>query len=105
MAIEEIDVDQLAARLDAGARLIDVREPHEFDEARVPLAESVPLGTVADELDRFRGDRPPLVICRSGGRSRQACELLADLGIEATNVAGGTLAWVASGRAVSTGPA
>jgi rhodanese-related sulfurtransferase len=38
------------------------------------------------------------VICRSGGRSLRACEFLADQGLEAINVAGGTMAWITSGR-------
>ena len=38
------------------------------------------------------------VICQGGGRSRRAAEFVADHGIEAVNVAGGTGAWVASGR-------
>ncbi len=105
MAIEEITVGELAERLAAGARLIDVREPSEFDEARVPGAALVPLGTVPGRLDAFDGDDAPLLICRSGARSLQACEFLADRGIAAVNVAGGTLAWIASGREVATGPA
>jgi rhodanese-related sulfurtransferase len=40
------------------------------------------------------------VICRSGGRSLRACEFLAEQGVEAVNVAGGTLAWQLSGREV-----
>ncbi len=102
MAIDEITVDQLAEVLPAGARLIDVREPHEYDEARVPGALLVPLATVPDQVDLFRGDGPTYVICAAGGRSMRACEYVAAHGVEAVNVAGGTKAWIASGRAVES---
>lgn len=103
MSIEEITVDELAERLAGGVRLIDVREPDEYAEARVPGAVLVPLGTVAGQVDRFRGDGPAYVICRSGARSMSACELVGALGVEAVNVAGGTLAWIATGRSVESG--
>lgn len=105
MAIEEVTVDQLADLLAGGARLIDVREPIEYDEARVGGGVLIPLGTVPERVEEFRGDAPVYVICRSGGRSMQACEFVAEHGIEAVNVAGGTLAWIASGRDVASGTA
>ena len=105
MTIHEITVDELAAAIDAGAPVIDVREPAEFEAARVPQAVLVPLGTVPDNVQAFRHDGPTYVICRSGGRSMQACEFLAGHGVDVVNVAGGTMAWVASGRDVATGPA
>ena len=53
MTIQEISVDELATIIKQGGRVIDVREPAEFDEARVPGAQLVPLGTVPDQLDAF----------------------------------------------------
>lgn len=100
MPIEEITVDELAEVLAGGARLIDVREPHEYEEGRVPGAQLVPLATVPDQVELFRGDGPTYVICAAGGRSMRACEFVAAHGVEAVNVAGGTKAWIASGRDV-----
>lgn len=105
MAISEVGVDELEAHLAAGARLVDVRETDEYVDGHVPGAVHVALGTVPDSIDRFRGEGPLLLICRSGGRSLRACEFLEQHGIEAINVAGGTLAWIASGRPVTTGNA
>ena len=105
MAIEEISVDQLADLLADGARVVDVREPGEFEEARVPGAILVPLGTVPTHVDEFLGDGTTYVICKSGGRSMQACEFVAAQGANVVNVAGGTMAWIASGRDVTTGTA
>jgi len=98
MAISEITVDDLDERLAEGARLIDVRQPYEFEEARVAGAVLVPMATVPDNVEAFRGDDPVYVICKTGNRSLRVCEFLAAQGIEAVNVAGGTLAWMRSGR-------
>lgn len=105
MTIKEISVDELAAIIEQGGRVIDVREPSEFDEARVPGSVLVPLGTVPHQVDQFRGPDTTYVICRSGGRSMKACEFVAAQGADAANVAGGMLAWIASGRDVASGPA
>jgi len=103
VAIQEIDIDRLAEIIEAGGRVVDVREPDEYAEGHVPTAVLVPLATVPDHVDAFTGEGPTYVICRSGGRSMRACEFLAAQGgvdIEVVNVAGGTLAWIASGRDV-----
>lgn len=104
--IAEIDVDELARRLDAGATLLDVREVDEYREAHVPGAVLLPLSELPDRIEDVPaagGGSPLLVICRSGGRSMRAAELLATAGIEAVNVAGGTTAWMSSGRDVIIG--
>ena len=101
--ISEIDADELAVCMDEGGRLVDVREPDEYVAGHVPGAVSVPLVTVPDRLDAFAGDGPTYVICQAGGRSRRACELVAAHGIDAVNVAGGTGAWLRSGRPVVVG--
>lgn len=103
MAISEVSVEELEHALARGARLIDVREPDEYADGHVPGAVLIALGTVADRIDVFRGDGPTYVICRSGARSMKACELVHDTGIDVANVAGGTLAWITTGRAVVSG--
>ncbi len=105
MTIHEITIDELATIIDDGGRVVDVREPHEFEQARVPGAILVPLATVPQNIAAFHGEGPTYVICRSGGRSMQACEFLAARGADVANVAGGTVAWIASGRDVVSGPA
>lgn len=105
MTIHEITIDDLAAAMENGGRVIDVRESDEFEAARVPGATLIPLSTVPQHVDAFMGDATTYVICRSGGRSMQACEFVAAQGADVANVAGGTLAWIASGRDVVSGPA
>jgi adenylyltransferase/sulfurtransferase len=56
-------------------QLIDVREPHEYDEANLG-ATLIPLGQVKDQVDRIERDKPVVVHCRSGKRSAQAIQYL-----------------------------
>lgn len=103
MAIAEVTVDELEPKLLSGALLIDVREIGEYQSGHLPGAVHVALGSVPDSIDSFRGDGPAYVVCRSGARSMRACEFLADHDIEAINVAGGTLAWIETGRSTVLG--
>lgn len=105
MAIAEIDIEQFAVQVAAGARVIDVREPDEYAAGHVPGAQLIPLDTVAANLDRFAGDGPTYLICRSGARSMRACELASSQGHDVVNVTGGTMAWVESGREAIQGDA
>ncbi|HEX4867326.1 MAG TPA: rhodanese-like domain-containing protein [Acidimicrobiales bacterium] len=101
--IPHIDVRELAERRAAGAPLIDVREENEFAEGHAPGAQLIPLGQVAERIAEIPTDQTVYVICRSGGRSGKAVEHLRAHGVDAVNVAGGTLAWVEAGQAVETG--
>ncbi|MGK2949848.1 MAG: rhodanese-like domain-containing protein [Acidimicrobiales bacterium] len=93
----EIDVAELAAARSGGAPLIDVREADEFGQARVPGAQPIPLGEVPDRVDEVPRDGTVYVICARGGRSAKAVEFYRTRGIDAVNVAGGTLAWIDAG--------
>ena len=103
MSIQEISVDELATRLDAGAVLVDVREPHEIAEVRVPGVHAIPLGQLVGRMGEIPEASEVYVICRSGHRSAKACEQLIAAGRPAVNIAGGTIAWVDSGRATESG--
>ena len=104
MAIQEVDTDRLADLLVEGVRVIDVREPAEFEQARLQGSTLIPLATVPQHLDAFRGDGPTYVICRSGGRSMQACKFLTEQGVDVVNVTGGLMAWISSARDYVSGP-
>lgn len=103
MDIPQIDIASLAAQLDAGGRLIDVRQPDEYAEVHVPGAVLIPLADVPDRIEAFAGDGPVYVICRSGARSGRAVEFLRSHDVDAVNVIGGTVAWVESGAATVSG--
>jgi rhodanese-related sulfurtransferase len=100
----QVSVAELDAALAAGAFLLDVREPAEWVEARVGGGVLVPLGEVPQRAGEVPTDTTVYVICRSGGRSLKAVDFLRAQGLDAVNVAGGTLAWIDSGRPVASGP-
>lgn len=105
--VPEASVDELAEHLDAGGLLLDVRNPDEWAAQRVPGVPLIPLAELAQRIDDVphpsSGGRL-FVICRTGARSARAVSFLRDHGIDAVNVAGGTVAWVGAGRPVDTGP-
>lgn len=103
MPVSEIDVDKLQSLDPPSLQLIDVREPDEFEDARVPGALLIPLMTVPERMDDLDTTKPLYIICASGGRSMNAAEYLSERGHDAVNIAGGTKAWIASGKAFDAG--
>ena len=100
----EVDVETFADALAGGADVIDVREPDEYAEAHIPGAKLIPLGQLGSRLQELPEGRPLYVVCAVGGRSlRAATALQNQAGVETISVAGGTKAWIASGRDVATG--
>lgn len=105
MEIQQIGVDALAERLATGAVVVDVRTAQEYEEAHVPGVLHLPLSELPERVGRIPAADEVLVICRSGQRSAAACEFLSNCGRNAVNVAGGTNAWIESGRPVESGAA
>ncbi len=98
MAIPELDPAALAERRKAGEELllIDVREPFEAELARIEGARLIPLGELEAALPGLEAwrDRPVVIHCHHGGRSRTACQLLRDRGFgRVENLRGGIEAW------------
>lgn len=102
--LREVSLEELDAARRGGGRVIDVRESHEYVEGHVPGAELMPLRIVPARVQDLPRSRPVYVICASGGRSAQAADHLRRAGIDARSVAGGTTAWIRSGRPLATGP-
>ncbi len=98
-----IDIETLSSELRAGAPVFDVRQPDEYEEAHVPGVTLIPLDDVPDRVAEFPTDRTVYVICKSGGRSANAVGFLREQGLDAVNVAGGTMAWIEAGKPVDTG--
>lgn len=84
-------------------QVIDVREQFEYVDGHVPGATWIPMALVPLRSQDFAGADPAYVICRTGNRSGQVVSWLANNGIHAINVDGGTLAWQRAGEAVATG--
>lgn len=92
--IEQISVTELQAAQQAGpVTLIDVREQAEYESGHVPGAEWIPMALVPLRADELTGRQPVYLICRTGNRSGQVALFLAQRGIRAINVDGGTEAW------------
>jgi sulfur-carrier protein adenylyltransferase/sulfurtransferase len=95
-AIPGMSPHELKRKMDAGEalELIDVREPFEYEIARIEGAKLIPLGDIAERLDELNRDRPIVVHCHSGMRSAQAARLLQQRGFgDVYNLEGGIDAW------------
>lgn len=91
----QLPVEQVRARLDE-VRLVDVREPYEFEAGHITGIEHVPLDRLGAALDPRPGE-PIVFVCRSGARSGMAAMALRRHGIDAWSLDGGMLAWEATG--------
>ena len=95
----EVDPQDVKRRLDSGEKLhlIDVREPHEFAQAKIEGAMLVPMRSVPGELqdlDARAGEGPLIVYCHHGVRSLNVVHWLRQQGVEACqSMAGGIEAW------------
>ena len=98
--MENITVEELKARLDAGEKLrvLDVGEPNEYSEYNLG-GKLLPLGKIqgmqTEEIDDWK-DEEVIVHCRSGQRSVTAAQFMEMQGCKnVKNVLGGALAWKA----------
>jgi rhodanese-related sulfurtransferase len=94
----EIDVIALAARLATGerTRLVDVREPWEFERVRIAGSVNIPLGELAARAHEIPHDPTAMIvtICHHGVRSLRAHALLVREGRgEVRSLTGGVDAW------------
>lgn len=92
----DLHPDEFAAWRDAGREvtLVDCREPWEHALVSLPGALLIPLGTLADRADEVPRDKPVVVYCHHGVRSRHGAHLLRMRGVvEARSLAGGIDHW------------
>lgn len=99
-----INVEEAYQKREAGAFLLDVREPDEWQEKHIPDAALIPLDHLAENLDKLPRDQEIVIYCHSGKRSLQALEILQQAGFEnAVSMNGGINDWGASGYEVESG--
>jgi adenylyltransferase/sulfurtransferase len=78
-------------------RLVDVREPYEYQAGHLAGAINIPLGELPGRLAEVAPASTAVFICRSGGRSLAACQMALAAGMPApVNLEGGMLAWAAA---------
>lgn len=94
-----------AAVSGGGACLLDVREPWEWRDRRIPGAVLIPLVELPNRRGELPADGDVYVYCRVGRRSRHAVEYLRSSGrARSANVAGGINAWEAAGLPLAEQP-
>ncbi|TBR60512.1 molybdopterin-synthase adenylyltransferase MoeB [Mastigocladus laminosus UU774] len=101
MELSEMTVQELKQLLDSGSDnfvLLDVRNPHEYEIAKIPGSVLIPLpdienGSGVDKVQELVNGHRLIVHCKSGMRSAKALGILKQAGIDGTNVKGGILAW------------
>jgi sulfur-carrier protein adenylyltransferase/sulfurtransferase len=99
--LTEMTVTELKALIDSGADdfvLIDVRNPNEYDIAKIPGSVLIPLpdieqGKGIEQVKAALNGHRLIAHCKMGGRSAKALSILKEAGIEGTNVKGGIQAW------------
>jgi adenylyltransferase/sulfurtransferase len=95
--LEEITATELNARRLRGDRIqiIDVREPHEFDIAKIPGTKLIPLNHVVTRMNEIDPEVETIVHCKGGVRSAKAIQALKRAGFSGRliNLKGGITAW------------
>jgi adenylyltransferase/sulfurtransferase len=99
--MQEITVQELKQLLDKGAKdfvLLDVRNPSEYEIAKIPGSVLVPLSEIengqgVEKVKELLNGHRLIAHCKFGSRSTKALGILKDAGIEGTNVKGGISAW------------
>ncbi|MEU1576706.1 rhodanese-like domain-containing protein [Streptomyces collinus] len=102
MTHNALTAEQASARLHE-LTVIDVRTPGEYATGHLPDAHNIPLDRLDAALPALRttaerGDL--LVVCASGARSAEACRRLAEAGVPAATLTGGTSTWTQLGHDV-----
>ncbi|WP_182199955.1 rhodanese-like domain-containing protein [Paraliobacillus salinarum] len=93
--MKQISADALAEKLQnkENVNIIDVREDFEVAEGKIPEAIHIPLGEIEKRVNELDKNEHYYLVCRSGGRSGNACGFLDSQGFDVTNMTGGMLAW------------
>jgi sulfur-carrier protein adenylyltransferase/sulfurtransferase len=93
----DITATELKQRLDRGDRLkiVDVREPNEYQINRIAGSVLIPLGDVPRRYAELDPDEEVVVQCKMGGRSAKAADFLRSVGFKRVlNLKGGILDWI-----------
>ncbi len=96
MSIQQITPLQLQQKRtqQPDLKILDVREPHEFEFAHIVDSILIPLSLIPLKIEELNRDEDLVVLCHHGVRSMMACRFLAKEGFENLyNLAGGIDAW------------
>ena len=92
--ISQEEAQEIMKRED-GYLILDVRRQDEFDAGHIPGAVLIPNETIEDTPPPQLPDKDQLILiyCRSGNRSKQAAQKLADMGYTGIYEFGGINTW------------
>jgi adenylyltransferase/sulfurtransferase len=93
----EITSVELKKRLDRGdaIKIVDVREPNEYQINRIPGSQLIPLGDIPKRYEELNRNDEIVVQCKSGVRSGKAADFLRSVGFtRVLNLKGGILDWI-----------
>ena len=93
----EISAVDLKARLDRGdaLRIVDVREPQEYQINRIAGSVLIPLGDVPKRYLELDPNQEIVLLCKAGISSRKAADFLRSVGFtRVLNLTGGILDWI-----------
>ena len=83
--------------------VLDVREPYEWRQVRMPGARHIPMNKVPSQVDDLPSDRRIVVMCAHGSRSYGMAAWLTEHGHPAVSLAGGLTQWAIQGGPVEQG--
>ena len=94
-----VGVKDAQALIEEGYKVIDVREPFEWAQGRIPNATHIPLNTLLARAQELLTEDNLIFVCAEGVRSAVACEVAAAVGrTNLVNLEGGTVAWARAGN-------
>lgn len=86
--------DYLAKHQEGEYVVLDVRQPWEYEEEHIPGAKLIPLPELTEAYKQLDPEKPTIVHCAIGGRSRVAAQMLSGMGFkEIYNLSGGIKAF------------
>ena len=84
--VKAFDAQEAKAFMDQskgdGFTLLDVRQPKEYETEHIPGAKLIPLGELDQRLGEVDSQKPTIVYCAIGGRSRVAAQMLSGKGFQ-----------------------
>ena len=105
LVVPTVNVVELQAELtsEQPPLLLDVREPYEWNQVRIPAALHIPMNSVPSRLAELPKDKPIVVFCAHGSRSYGVAHYLLENGYTARNLDGGITIWHQQGGGVEVG--
>ena len=95
MGVQEIRVEELKQRLDAGENLflLDVRDESEYEISNIG-GQLIPLPELAKRIDELDANRNIVPVCKMGPRGAKAAQVMRNAGFtHVWNLTGGIHAW------------